>query len=311
MLFTLIPDHIRKNFSNIKFLESLLVFDGITFQLSDVEKEHHNVTGFWGPPTSSVDWCESNYVQSPYIAEWWNTWSNVPPFLLSAYAMYQAAQVVHKARSSKTNPKTRQPRVIFWSYILPLCVYFGSFLFHATLTYFGQLLDELPMIYGCLYFHLLLCHHSQRPTAGKISLATGIGITLIMLVFADSPLPLQWSYGLLTASLTLRSILRAREMKSLAAVRTLQGGALMYLVAFLFWLTDQHFCADVATYSLHAWWHILAGMGTYLWIQFAAANEFELLNERVELTELVPGIPGAMCLPYFERPRAVSEKKYT
>merc|ERR1711934_283612 len=32
--------------------------------------------GYWGDPTSSIDWCESNYVVSFYIAEFWNTISS-------------------------------------------------------------------------------------------------------------------------------------------------------------------------------------------------------------------------------------------
>ena len=32
--------------------------------------------GYWGPVTSSIDWCEENYVQSYYIAEFWNTITN-------------------------------------------------------------------------------------------------------------------------------------------------------------------------------------------------------------------------------------------
>ena len=34
-----------------------------------------SVEGYW-EMTTTIDWCESNYVASHYIAEWSNTWSN-------------------------------------------------------------------------------------------------------------------------------------------------------------------------------------------------------------------------------------------
>ena len=40
-------------------------------------------SGFFGPPTATIDWCERNYEMTRYIAEFWNTLSNfwilVPP----------------------------------------------------------------------------------------------------------------------------------------------------------------------------------------------------------------------------------------
>ncbi|KAI8393790.1 uncharacterized protein BYT42DRAFT_18851 [Radiomyces spectabilis] len=42
----------------------------MTNNLLDVEP-----VGYWGPITSSVDWCEKNYTHWYYVAEWWNTLS--------------------------------------------------------------------------------------------------------------------------------------------------------------------------------------------------------------------------------------------
>ena len=40
---------------------------------------------FWGPSTSSVDWCESNYAHSRHIAELFNTLSSLPLLLVCVY----------------------------------------------------------------------------------------------------------------------------------------------------------------------------------------------------------------------------------
>ena len=34
-----------------------------------IAPERNPLVGFWGKPTSTLDWCEENYIQSPYIAE--------------------------------------------------------------------------------------------------------------------------------------------------------------------------------------------------------------------------------------------------
>lgn len=39
--------------------------------------EQAEPTGYWGPQTSTIEWCEENYAVSPYIAEFWNTISSL------------------------------------------------------------------------------------------------------------------------------------------------------------------------------------------------------------------------------------------
>ena len=46
-----------------------------------------HLVGYWGEPTSTIDWCEHNYVHSFYIAEFWNTLSNLSFVLLGIYGL--------------------------------------------------------------------------------------------------------------------------------------------------------------------------------------------------------------------------------
>ena len=48
------------------------------------------IEGYWGKPTSLIDWCEENYVVSPYIAEWSNTITNSIFLMTAFYSTYSA-----------------------------------------------------------------------------------------------------------------------------------------------------------------------------------------------------------------------------
>ncbi|KAM4684330.1 alkaline ceramidase 3 isoform 1-T1 [Amazona ochrocephala] len=95
--------------------------------------------GYWGPPTSTLEWCEENYAVSYYIAEFWNTVSNlifiVPP-------IYGAIQTYKDGLEKR----------YLAAYLCLTAVGLGSWCFHMTLKYEMQLLDELPMIYSCCVF---------------------------------------------------------------------------------------------------------------------------------------------------------------
>lgn len=86
--------------------------------------------GYWGPRTASVDWCEPNYVYTPYIAEFFNTLSSLAivgsgVFGLSSYGRYS------------------YHRRFFFPSALMVLIGLGSVAFHGTLQYWGQALDEL------------------------------------------------------------------------------------------------------------------------------------------------------------------------
>jgi len=95
--------------------------------------------GFWGNPTSNIDWCEDNYQLSPYVAEFWNALSS---FSFVASAML-GTWLTLKYRLEK--------RFIFCFFSVGV-VGLGSVLFHSTLLRFTQSLDELPMIFSALIF---------------------------------------------------------------------------------------------------------------------------------------------------------------
>ena len=80
---------------------------------------------------STVDWCETNYAVTPLIAEFWNS--------LSGFAL-----IISSIMFYKTNYQYREYFNIIT--LLLICTGIGTIMFHSTLQYQFQLLDELPML---------------------------------------------------------------------------------------------------------------------------------------------------------------------
>jgi dihydroceramidase len=86
-----------------------------------------SLLGLLGGP-ASIDWCEPNYVVSPYVAEFANTWSSL---FMCATALFA---LVWKWRQG------RELRFL-WIEGCVIVIGLGSALFHGTLTFYGQLAD--------------------------------------------------------------------------------------------------------------------------------------------------------------------------
>ncbi|KAG8781592.1 hypothetical protein FRC12_021716 [Ceratobasidium sp. 428] len=110
-------------------------------QPAPVHRHGQLTHGFWGNHTSTIDWCEGNYVHSRFIAETYNTLSNIPFILL---AVVGAILVLRPAKRSKPLPHAK--RFLLMHLLLAL-VGAGSFVFHATLKWRAQVMfDEMPML---------------------------------------------------------------------------------------------------------------------------------------------------------------------
>ncbi|KAL0994367.1 hypothetical protein UPYG_G00121220 [Umbra pygmaea] len=241
--------------------------------------------GYWGRPTSTLDWCEENYIVSFYIAEFWNTVSNLIMILPPIYAAIQTYKDGIEFR-------------YIYSFLGLSAVGIGSWCFHMTLQYEMQLLDELPMIYGtCVFVYCLYECFKQENTLGLFPV-----ILLLIFSVSVSVVYLQWKepvfhqvmYGALVACLVMRSMfiviwvypwLRRMCYISLS----------VFLLGFMLWNIDNLACDSLratrqrlppvvgAVTQFHAWWHILTGLGSYLHILFSLQIRSIYLNRRPKI----------------------------
>jgi dihydroceramidase len=234
---------------------------------------------YWGKPTASIDWCEHNYVVTPYIAEFWNTISSLYFTAISFFGLYLA----YKQKS-----ETR----LFLSYIGLGIVGIGSALFHATLLYTNQLADELPMIYGTLLFAYCVTEYPGTNKTLKVLLIPGmilygVATTVVMLIHSDNPVLHQLAYAFLVFYLIFRSGYITYKLKPMSNIERntfsfLYVTALVtYGAGYLSWITERKLCHDgrVLPYvQLHSMWHVFTGTGTFIWLQHTAYYRLWLQN---------------------------------
>uniref|UniRef100_A0A7S3PPY8 Alkaline ceramidase n=1 Tax=Aplanochytrium stocchinoi TaxID=215587 RepID=A0A7S3PPY8_9STRA len=258
--------------------------------LSQEEKASQHL-GYWGEITGTLDWCEENYLVTLYVAEWWNTLSNMGMVFLSILGVYLAA-------------REKFPLSIKLMYLALLGVGIGSAVFHGTLQWYGQLLDELPMLWGnsILFFN---SHHKERRDNNFIScvlfsVVYGVGVTAIYL-YNHNAVFFETSYGLGVAFLIYTCTLYLKKYDH-PELRILVTRALAYYgFAFFVWNIDNNFCGTLRSlryenplapvFQFHAHWHWFAGFGTYHYMIFTTFIHMLEQGKEVDLKYIFWIIP--------------------
>ncbi|KAK3763758.1 hypothetical protein RRG08_065722 [Elysia crispata] len=256
------------------------------------------VVGFWERHTSTIDWCEENYAVTTYIAEFWNTVSNCVLII---------GPLVMLSQGLKHNMERRY--IIAFSVISVIGI--GSLLFHMTLRYSMQLMDEVPMLWGSAAFiYAGLTVKSDERSDHTVLQAVLYGMCFcISLVYILQPIPLilQISYAVLNLAVIILSTHMMLTMESVKRIFLL--GLLSYMTGFLLWSIDYAYCShlryiretQIARFSgmmfqLHAWWHIFTGTGAYLGLLFTVHTRY-LYFQRNPQIKFVFGIWPYVYLP--------------
>ena len=254
---------------------------------------------------SNVDWCESNYAYSPFIAEMWNTASSVPMTFVAIFGLWKAREcVLMESRWA-------------WAWAMLAVVGVGSALFHATLLHIFQAAYELPMLYCNLVFAYLMLEEraetrskrfaevfSARPKhaiAAKALRASrrtwlvpllffvGVSQTYLYFAFPSVYEVFMGSYVVVVLWLVQRSVRLAWLADDATATqrRFVRAALLCYGGGSVFWIFENVVCGvkgeekggwPMQWAHMHAVWHAGACLGTYHFIQFCSARRGEALG---------------------------------
>lgn len=221
---------------------------------------------------SSISWCENDYVYSIYIAEFWNS--------ISGLALCTSAilQIIYH------HPKHNiECKIQIYTFLVGI----GTILFHSTLLYIWQLLDEIPMLLMVQsYIDYINFIHYQRTFDNKILKLQIYIITisyfinhsyqvfLFQIFFTIYVLILIYklrTYYVFTKS-SLWKITRKSNKNFLS---NCIFSAKVFTVSLICWKFEHYFCSlynDYNILQLHAIWHVLTSVGLF-YINKALYNE--------------------------------------
>jgi dihydroceramidase len=256
--------------------------------------------GFWGNPTSSIDWCELNYEHTPYVCEFFNTLSSL------ALVVAGAVGVLLHRRALETR--------FLLAFAGLSIVGLGSIAFHATLRFELQMLDELPMLYAVILLVYILLEDGPLPRFGpwlSFVLLGHAALVTYLCAFTRGILQFylfQFSFGSLEFFSLYRCYRLYKKAKRETARRLFRAGMSLYGVAIVLWFIDIRFCGamralpsfGIPNPQLHAWWHVLVSAGFFLLVLLIAFERAQTLGHD-------PEIRRAMWLvPYLETKRTTS-----
>jgi len=240
--------------------------------------------GFWGIPTSSVDWCEANYRYSPYVCELFNT--------LSSFAILLAGWV-----GAWCHRRGLERRFLL-AFLALFVVGVGSIAFHATLRFELQMLDEVPMLWLALVMNYTLLENRQTRRFGVWfpALLVVYGILISLLAMLTRGRVEFWAFQISFSSAEFYGLYRVwrihRRSQNANVHRLFRWGMGFYLVALVLWSVDTYRCSFVSVTlpawglfnpQLHAMWHILVSLGFYALVLLIACDRSDVLGTGLEL----------------------------
>ena len=184
---------------------------------------------YWGPEDTSVHFCEKNYDQVWWAAEFFNTISSLFYIIVGIFFLGSHLDRLGKAI---------------------IGVGIGAWILHMTIRYYGQWIDEIAM--------LVLCFLSAKAVKKTLS-----NLLLVPILFLYGLLNQYFAYffGIFTLAqfyILYYSLKQTKRVKKIC----IMGYIVFFILGSSCWLADQMFCELVQPYQLHAWWHFFTAFGS-------------------------------------------------
>ncbi|KAL3422831.1 alkaline phytoceramidase [Phlyctema vagabunda] len=213
-----------------------------------------------------------DYHFTPYIAELFNTLTNITYVALGFNGLANSRRLGESFGSKLP-------------FIALINLGFASSLFHSSLKYPMQLADEFSMLIATfIVFYRLLCFAQQRfsPSFLFVGLCALMAVVVVAQVITGESTVQQIVFTFMVYWLwhicfkligKVDDLVLGRKMRLMAI-----SGIALFISGHACWATDFHACNGLrqmrrtvgmpwaALLELHGWWHILTGIGVYIFM---------------------------------------------
>lgn len=193
--------------------------------------------------SSELKWCEFEYTHSSYIVEFWNALTSLSLFLVGLYGLYSSSKFAKKF------------------YVLLMFIGLSSFYFHTTLSFAGQLLDEL----GITFMMLMANYTVYIDDVVGLWIITTFGILQLLIQFTHSEYNsfVLFLYAVLFVN-KFWLALTSRDRKTRWYAHITIG---LFFMSVVCWICDFYICGKDTLFNFHGIWHVLIALTTYFTIE--------------------------------------------
>ncbi|XP_006868951.1 PREDICTED: alkaline ceramidase 1 [Chrysochloris asiatica] len=248
--------------------------------------------------SSEVDWCETNFLHSELVAEFYNTFSNVTFFIFGPFMMY----LMH--------PYAQQRNLyIHGVWVLFMAIGLFSMYFHMTLSFLGQLLDEIAILWLVASGYCIWMPRSYYPTflrKNRVHFTCLTVIITIVSTFLSFLRPTINAYALNSIAIHILYIVvqEYKKTNNKELRHLIQVSVVLWAVALTSWVSDRLLCSfwqQINFFYLHSIWHVLISF-TFVYgtvVMALVDAEYEMPGQMLKV-RYWPRDTWPMGLPYVE-----------
>jgi hypothetical protein len=267
-----------------------LLFSAILFFVYKINQYLSPWTAWKQASGNATNFCELNRFDQ-LIVQPSNTWSNLG-FIIVGLIILSIAKNDHKyfERSKVNNLLARYPGFTFLSGFATLYMGVGSFLYHGTMTYAFQKMDQTGMYFvviAAIAYNIYKLAPRIRYKDVIYSSHKFIIACACILMFAFYTvlwkLPINITFPALVIAFFLSNFIVLRKIKHSVPVRAfIQASSITLLVSTSIWILDitNKLCSPTSVFQGHALWHILNAVSIFLMYLYYRSEDY--LPEEVE-----------------------------